>query len=191
MEKTNDFLELEINEEFNEEELKRQSEDLLELRYITKDNSLFKRTEGGFVSLEYNGKFYDRVGVYRTFPLTEPDEFISIREANEKAREIGMIENINKLPKDQSEMIREQLRLRYFTPQIEQVIDVKDEYGYAYFNVKTNFGTCRFTIHMGGDTVIALSENRILINDLDGNRYEIPNIEALSITERKKLDLFI
>lgn len=191
MDKTNDFLELDINEEFNEEELKRQSEDLLELRYLTKDNSIFKRTKGGFVSLEYNEKIYDRIGVYRTFPLTEPDEYISIREADEKAREIGMIENINKLPKDQSEMIREQLRLRYFTPQIEQVIDVKDEYGYAYFHVKTNFGICRFTIHMGGDSVISLTENRILINDLDGNRYEIPNIQALSIMERKKLDLFI
>jgi hypothetical protein len=88
-------------------------------------------------------------------------------------------------------MIREQLRLRYFTPQIEKVMDVKDEYGYAYFHVKTNFGVCRFTTHMGGDAVISLSESRIMFTDLDGNKYEIPDLNRLSVRERKKLDLFI
>lgn len=186
-----DLLDINIDDNFNEEELKAQSEDILELRYLTKENAEFKRTEGGFVALTYAGKTYDRVGVYRTFPISDPEEYISIREQDEKAREIGVVENLSKLSKDQAEMLREQLRLRYFTPQIEKIIDVKDEYGYAYFNVVTNFGSCRFTIHMGGDSVVSLTESRILINDLDGNRFEIPDINALSIAERKKLDLFV
>jgi hypothetical protein len=177
--------------EFNEEELIAQSADLLELRYITKDNATFKRTEGGFVSLTYKDVTYDRVGVYRTFPLTEPDKYISIREADEKAREIGVVEDITKLSKDTREMLEEQLRLRYFTPIITKIIDIKDEYGFAYFNVITNFGACRFTTHMGGSAVVSLTDDRILINDIDGNRYEIPDLSKLSVIERKKLDLFI
>lgn len=178
-------------EEFNEEELKAESEDLLELRYITKDNAVFARTEGGFVSLDFKDKHYDRIGVYRTFPLTMPDAYISIREANEKAREIGMIESLDKLNAETAKMLKEQLMLRYFTPQIEKVMDIKDEYGYAYFHVKTNYGVCRFTIHMGGDSVISLTDRRVIITDLDGNRFEIPDLQALSVGERKKLDLFI
>lgn len=177
--------------DFDEEKLKEESEDLLTVRYLTKENAVFQRTKGGFVSLEYDGKTYDRIGVYRTFPITQPDEYISIREADEKAREIGIVQKLSDIPKDQAEMLREQLRLRYFIPQIEKVLDVKDEYGYAYFHVKTNFGVCRFTIRMGGDSVVSLTESRILITDLDGNRFEIADLYKLSVNERKKLDLFI
>ncbi len=180
-----------FDEEFDEAKMKEESEDLLELRYLTKDNAVFKRTKGGFVSLEYAGKTYDRISVYRTFPVTQPEEYISIREANEKAREIGMVESLDKLSKEQADMLREQLRLRYFTPEITKIIDIKDEYGYGYFNVLTTYGACRFTIHMGGDSVVSLSEKRVMITDLDGNRFEIPDINKLTAVERKKLDLFI
>lgn len=177
--------------EFNEAALKAESEQLQQLRYLDQSNAVFARTEGGFVSLECDGKKYDRIGVYRTFPVTDPEHYISIREADEKAKEIGMIENLETLPADTAEMLREQLRLRYFTPRIEKIMDIKDEYGYAYFHVLTNFGACRFTIHMGGDSVVSLTESRIMLTDLDGNRFEIPDIYKLSVGERKKLDLFI
>lgn len=174
-----------------EEAMDLQSEDILELRYLTKDNSTFSRTSGGFVSLDYGDKHYDRISVYRTFPFTEPDQYLSIREPDEKAREIAMIKSLTDLNKEQQEMIREQLNLRYFTPIIEKIIDIKDEYGFAYFDVLTNYGSCRFTIHMGGGSVVSLSDHRLLITDLDGNRFEIPDIYKLSSTELKKLDMFI
>ena len=78
-------------DEFDFTQMEEQSEDLLEIRYINKNNAKFARTPGGFVSLEYQGKFYERVGVYRTFPFTDPNHYISIREIDEKAREIGII----------------------------------------------------------------------------------------------------
>lgn len=178
-------------QEFDEEALKRESDELLEIRYLTRENACFSRTGGGFVALKYGEKEYSRVGVYLTFPLTEPEEYISIREADEKAKEIGIIEKLSELEKDQQEMIREQIKLRYFMPVITKVLDIKDEYGYAYWNVMTGFGACRFTTRMSGDAVIFLGESRLMVTDIDGNRYEIPDFYRLSVTERKKLDLFI
>lgn len=196
-------------QEFDEEALKKESEELLEMRFLTKDNAEFSRTEGGFVALKIKGagekesaeverpgdgrgsREYARVGVYLTFPLTNPEEFISIREADEKAKEIGIIEKLSDLEKDQQEMLREQIKLRYFRPIITKVLDIKDEYGYAYWNVVTSFGACRFTTQMSGDAVIHLSDSRLLVTDIDGNRYEIPDFYQLGVMERKKLDLFI
>lgn len=202
-------------QEFDEEALKKESEELLEMRFLTKENAEFSRTEGGFVALKIKGaeekkpaegercgegehpqeeggsRDYARVGVYLTFPLTNPEEFISIREADEKAKEIGIIEKLSDLEKDQQEMLREQIKLRYFRPIITKVLDIKDEYGYAYWNVVTSFGACRFTTQMSGDAVIHLSDSRLLVTDIDGNRYEIPDFYQLGIMERKKLDLFI
>ncbi len=178
-------------EEFDEEALKKESDELLEMRFLTKENAAFARTGGGFVSLKTNGKEYGRVFVYLTFPLTNPEEFISIREADEKAKEIGLIQNLKELAPDQQEMIREQIRLRYFMPVITKVLDIKDEYGYAYWHVMTDFGACRFTTQMSGDAVISLGESRLQVTDIDSNRYEIPDFYALTPGERKKLDLFI
>ncbi len=184
-------------DEFDEEALKAESAELLEMRFLTEKNAVFQRTEGGFLSLTVKdaegkpSKEYDRVGVYLTFPLTNPEEFISIREADEKAKEIGMIEKLASLPGPQQEMLKEQIKLRYFMPVITKVLDVKDEYGYAYWNVVTTFGSCRFTTQMSGDAVIHLSDSRLLVTDIDGNRYEIPDFYQLGVMERKKLDLFI
>ena len=185
---TTDLLDL---KEFDEEALKKESEELLEMHLLTSENATFSRTEGGFVSLKTEGKEYARVGIYLTFPLTNPEEFISIREADEKAKEIGMIEKLSLLKPDQQEMIREQIKLRYFIPVITKVLDVKDEYGYAYWHAQTNFGVCRFTTRMSGNAVVSLSDSRLMVTDIDGNRYEIPDFYQLSVMERKKLDLFI
>lgn len=178
-------------QEFDEEALKKESEEVLNMRFLTSENAAFRRTEGGFLALKFEEKDYERVGVYLTFPLTNPDEFISIREADEKAKEIGIIRSIQDLGREEQEMIREQVRLRYFMPIIRKVLDVKDEYGYAYWHVTTDFGSCRFTTHMGGDAVVNLGEARYQVTDIDGNRYEIPDLYSLSVMERKKLDLFI
>lgn len=178
-------------QEFDEEALKKESEEVLQMRLLTSENAEFRRTEGGFIALKLEDKEYDRVGVYLTFPLTNPEEFISIRETDEKAKEIGIIQNLKDMEKNVQEMIREQVRLRYFMPVIRKVMDVKDEYGYAYWHVMTDFGACRFTTHMGGDAVINIGGARYQITDIDGNRYELPDLYALTVMERKKLDLFI
>ena len=178
-------------QEFDEDALKKESEEVLQMRFLNSENAVFTRTGGGFLALKTGEKEYERVGVYLTFPLTNPDEFISIREADEKAKEIGIIQSINDLGKDEQEMIREQVRLRYFMPVIRKVMEVKDEYGYAYWHVMTDYGSCRFTTHMGGDAVVNLGGARYQITDIDGNRYEIPDLYGLTVMERKKLDLFI
>ena len=185
---TTDLLDL---QEFDEEALKKESEEVLHMRFLTSENAVFTRTEGGFLALKTEDKEYDRVGVYLTFPLTNPEEFISIRETDEKAKEIGVIRNLKDMKKEEQEMIREQVRLRYFMPVIRKVMDVKDEYGYAYWHVLTDFGVCRFTTHMGGDAVINIGGARYQITDIDGKRYELPDLYALTVMERKKLDLFI
>ncbi len=197
MEENSNSMDLLNLQEFDEEALKKESEELLEMRFLNGENAVFSRTAGGFLALKTTGmgeklsKEYTRVGVYLTFPLTNPEEFISIREADEKAKEIGIIEKLSQLPEEQQEMLREQIKLRYFMPVITKVLDVKDEYGYAYWNVVTTFGACRFTTQMSGDAVIHLSDSRLLVTDIDGNRYEIPDFYQLGVMERKKLDLFI
>ena len=65
------------------------------------------------------------------------------------------------------------------------------EYGYAYFHVLTDKGECRFAINMASNAVTKLSDDRLIISDLDENRFEIRDVNELTMKERKRLDLFL
>lgn len=183
--------EFDRNQNFDRNQMELEAEEMTALHYLTEENATFSRTEGGFVKLEYDGKTWERVQVIRLFPFTEPNQFISIRTVEERSKEIGVIEDMSKLSKKTRVMLEEQLNLHYFTPIIEKIMDIKDEYGYAYFHVLTDRGECRFTINMGGNAVVRLSDSRLLITDLDENRFEIPDVFQLTQKEQRKLDLFL
>lgn len=174
------------------QQMEEETSQMLAEHPLNRDNARFSRTRGGFVSLEYNGNTWPRIAVYRAFPFTDPERYISIREPDEKAKEIGMVQDLNQdLDPQTAELLREQLRIRYFTPKILKIQDIKEEYGFAYFKAVTEQGPCRFTIHMSGSSVVRLSDSRILLSDLDGNRFEIEDLNRLSESELHKLDLFI
>ena len=86
-------------EEINTDELfkRRESVDL------TPKNAWFSASEGGLVSLkvinaEGEEEFFERVVIRRSFPVTAPDEFLSVREPDTRKKgrgaEIGMIRDI-------------------------------------------------------------------------------------------------
>lgn len=184
------------DEEFNLEQMEAETEQMLRLRYITKDNAEFARTAGGFVSLDMNdgiaAEHYDRIRVVRSFPFTDRNKYISIRTIDEKSKEIGMIKDLAAdVTPETRQMLEEQMDIRYFTPVIKKINNIKDEYGHAYFDVETDQGPCKFVIYMNSSSVVNLSDVRLLISDLDGNRFEIPDYTKLSARELKMLDLFL
>lgn len=164
---------------------------LLKIIEITSENAIFTKTEGGFLSLEFEGEKYDRVNFHRTFPFTSTNDFISVRKAQDKAEEIGIIVSLDVFDSKTKEDILHQLELRYFMPKITKIISIKEEYGSCYWAVETNKGSCKFSMNAHGSNTIKLSETHLIIKDVDGNRYEIINTEALTPKELKKLDLYI
>ncbi|MBO4697419.1 MAG: DUF1854 domain-containing protein [Lachnospiraceae bacterium] len=184
------------DEEFNLEQMEAETEQMLRLRMITKDNATFARTKGGFVSLDLSesiaAEHYDRIRVVRSFPFTDRNKYISIRTIDEKSKEIGMIRDLTTdVDPETRKMLEEQMDIRYFTPIIKKINNIKDEYGHAYFDVETDQGPCKFVIYMNSSSVVNLSDVRLLISDLDGNRFEIPDYTKLSARELKMLDLFL
>ncbi len=165
-------------------------------------NLNFFESEGGFLGAKLESRdaghapegscgTYDRVRAVRLFPFTDPAKYISIRVGNETGEELAVIRDIAQLSPDQQELIRRDLELNYFMPVINKIISIKDEYGYAYFHVMTDKGEVKFTINMGGNNVTKLSETRLLITDINENRFEIRDVHALTPSEQRKLDLFL
>lgn len=163
--------------------------DLLETRWLTPENAVFTKTTGGFVTLVYNGKEYPRVLVFRTFPFSGGNEYLSVRQEDENNREIGMIARLDAFDEDTVMAIEQQLNLRYFMPKIQTIYEIKEQYGYSYWFVNTDKGECRFTVDQNG--VAKLSSTRLIVSDVDGNRFELPDITKLSAKELRMVDLYM
>ncbi len=170
-------------------------DDIAEMRVLTDGELTFTRTPGGFLSLRIGeNEEYKRVAIQRAYPLSKPNQYITVREVNEKrenGKEIGVIPDLNKLSDDKIEMINEDLNLRYYTPRVLQVLSLKDEYGYIYMDVKCTAGLKKITVPNGSSNFVRISEERVLIIDMDGNRFEIPDYTLLDKRSIRLLETVI
>ncbi|CAG7643000.1 DUF1854 domain-containing protein [Paenibacillus allorhizosphaerae] len=158
-----------------------------QIRYMTPANTKFDITEGRMLNVTIDGVQTDSVYVHCSFPHTNKRIYLSIRTFENK--EIGMIRSLDEFPPDVAVLLEEQVRVRYFAPEITRVIKIKDEFGYSYWETETTSGICRFTVRSGGSNAKLVGENRLLVTDVDGNRFVIPDLEKLSDKEYRMVEM--
>lgn len=167
---------------------------------LTPENARFKRSGGDLISLDITNdkgepESFERVVVLRSFPVTNPDEFLSVREPDSKkqgrGKEIGMIRRITDFDEDTRALLSEELDRRYFTPQIQKIMSVKDKFGYLYWEVITTAGNVTFVLNNPFSNIRILEDGRILINDIDGNVFEIHDPAKLDPASLKKIEIYL
>lgn len=168
-----------------------EAEKLLEVKKLTKENCSFSKTDGGFITATVDGEEQGRVDIIRTFPLTDPDVFLSVRLPDKKMTEIGMIENINDFDDGTRQILLQQLSLRYYMPKILSVINIKEEYGFTYWTVMTDKGKAKFASSSGSSGSVIPHGRGIIIKDSNENRYILEDLSTLSPKEHKKIDLYL
>lgn len=166
---------------------------------LTPENALFTRSKGGMISLELNGpegkEFFERVIVLRSFPVTAPDEFLSVREPDTRKKgrgaEIGMIRRLGEFDEETVRLINDELDLRYFTPVIQKITSVKEKFGYSYWEAETTAGKVSFVLNNPFSNIRVLEDKRIYISDMDGNSFMIPDPSALDRASYRRIEVYI
>ncbi|RAP77323.1 DUF1854 domain-containing protein [Paenibacillus montanisoli] len=161
--------------------------DAANIKYLTVSNATFKKTEGQMLSVKVDGEEHPAVYVHCSFPHTNRSIYLSIRTIENK--EIGMIRSLDEFPAETAQFLEEQVSIRYFAPEITRVVSVKEEFGYAYWEAETTAGLCRFTVRGGGGHTKLVTANRLLINDVDGNRFVIPDLTRLTDKEYRMVEM--
>lgn len=164
------------------------------VRYISDAELVLHKTQGGFLSLTLGDKIYKRIMLQRAFPLSKPTKYISVREIREDrepGEEIGVIEDIDALSPEKKAIVEEELAVRYFTPQILQITKLKDERGFVYMEIVTTSGPRKITANNNSSSFIRLSAVRVLIVDVDGNRFDIPDITKLDKKSIRNLEVVV
>ncbi len=186
----------EDEEDVNPDELFKHRESIA----LTPDNAWFSASTGGLISLkiinaEGETEEFERVVIRRSFPVTAPDEFLSVREPDSRKKgrgsEIGMIRNINVFDKATIDLLNAELELRYFTPEIKKITAAKEKFGYCYWEADTSAGHVSFVLNNPFSNIRKLEDGRILIADMDGNCFLIPNPEALDRQSYKVIEIYI
>ncbi len=182
--------------------------DIVKTVYFTPENAHFYRTEGGFAALkaylpadsgndlrENEGggscewRDLGRVFFHRAFPYDLPDGFISVLDKDSK--EHGMIRSISDFDGESAEIINSELARKYFTPHITKIHSVKERFGYSYWDVESDRGRLSFAMHDTFRNITKISENRVVLNDVDGNRYEIDDVLALDGRSYRRIELYL
>ena len=123
-----------------------------------------------------DGSIYEKVKVMRAFPLSNPREFIILRD--EEDNEIGLIERLKDLRSKSKKVLVDELQKSYFIPKITKIKDLDEKFGASQWEVETNKGTHTINVKNREDIKL-LPSGRVLIKDADGNRYEIPDYRKL------------
>ncbi len=167
---------------------------------LTMENAKFTRSGGNLISLEIinsdgEHESFERVVILRSFPVTNPNEFLSVRlpDSRKQGRgmEIGMIRRLSDFDEATRELISEELVRRYFTPKITKIYSIKDKFGYLYWEVITTAGNVTFVMNNPFSNIRVLEDGRIIINDIDGNIFEIENPAKLDSSSLKKIEIYL
>lgn len=150
--------------------------------------SLFRDSWGRLVFGEKDGVEYVGVETMRAFPITDPDHWVSICDAD--GHEIICIEDLSALPGDVRHLLAEELNLREFLPIIQRIIKVSANSDPSQWHVETDRGVTRFLLN-DEDDVHRLSGHTILIIDAHGIRYLIPDQRGLDSSSRRILSRYI
>ena len=106
-------------------------------------------------------------------------------------KEIGIITNINVFDEIQQKYISDELNRKYFIPIIEIINSVKEKYGFSYWDVKTNIGKIKFTVHDAYRNILKITDDRIMVTDVNGNRYEIVSLNGIDRKSFRRIELFL
>lgn len=155
--------------------------------WLTPENATFY-LKNDFLHIKtetYEGRAF----LCRQFPFELEWEFISVMD--EHQQEVGIIKAVSLFEGNSYDMLCTELRRRYYTPVIDKILGVKERYGFSYWRVHTAEGNVNFTLHDTYRSIIRASGNRVILLDVNGNRFEIPNVDALDRKSYKKIELYL
>ena len=115
--------------------------------------------------------------------------YVSILDAKDK--EFCLIENPAELDDESRGILFEALDAYYRVYRIRGVREYRNEWRTSFWTVETDHGVREFVMRWELDSVLLLSNNEILIIDIDGNRFHIPDVEALDDNSKQIFELLL
>jgi ABC-type multidrug transport system ATPase subunit len=155
-----------------------------------KNLRIYSKDEGG-MRVEYGDETWDNVRAYRCFPVSRPGEFIAmwVGASTLEQKEVGMVRRLKELQPSSRMAVELELAKRHY---IQRIVDIKEEMGFLNWHVETDKGEMEFmTRRNDRNAVYDTPLNGHIILDLEKNRYEIEDIDALDPASRAVFQKYV
>jgi hypothetical protein len=116
------------------------------------------------------------VNVVSARPLSEPARFLCVRAEDD---EVGVIEELASLTPESRTRVEAHLARRYLVPKILRILSAVERFGTVEWDVETDRGRRTFSTQGLRETVRRNPPARLILIDVDENRYDVPDFEAL------------
>lgn len=126
------------------------------------------------------------VRVARMFPLTDPDTWISV--LNKEGKELGILMDARQLERESLAALRGELGRCYLVPQIQRIVSCRDQMEFVEWTVETDRGRATFVTRRLREIARQPLGARLVLKDVEDNRYDIPDLHALDTTSRRWIE---
>jgi hypothetical protein len=119
------------------------------------------------------------------FPISGAANCISFLDRDDK--EVLLLKGTSELDPESGQVLEEEIGRTYFVPNITYVYEIEDSHGAARWEVETDRGYRVFDVRDRED-VRVIQGKRVLLQDADGNRFEIKDLSLLDPQSQKLVD---
>ncbi len=148
-----------------------------QVRILPPDKLCFSRDSFGKVHLRIApDEEHREVRFVRLLPLSEPRRYIMVLSGADN--EVGIIDDLDALPPEARDIVEQELEVAYFTPRITRIVRADSKSGVVCFEVETDRGPAKIFVRDRND-IRFYPNGRVVILDINGVHYEIPNLAKL------------
>ncbi len=140
-----------------------------------------------------DGTLHRGVFAIAAFPVSNPNKYISLFYYDERDREceIGMIEDIDRLPEQERNLVEEALRKQYFHFEILAINSIRFAFGLLFFDVETDKGPKQFSMRWETRFAFDFGRRGKILIDIFEDRYIITDISRLNRIEQELFTRYI
>lgn len=102
--------------------------------------------------------------------------------------ELGILRSLHELPPEMQDLVAEEVEKAYFVPRVLRIVSIEEEFGIQQWDVITDRGPRTFEVTERSG-IRPFDNSRIVIKDVDGNRYQIADTRLLDRRSQQWLDL--
>lgn len=158
-------------------------------RFTPAQQCRFYTNANGFLGLELDGKDYKRVQLSRALPFTAPEQYICVADMD--GSEVAVLESLDDFQPEARALLEAELDIRYFYPLVTQVHSVKEKMGSYYLELSIGEHKKTIAVKDISKNLKQLDEGRIVLTDVDGNRFMIPNIYQINKKSLQMLEPYL
>lgn len=158
-------------------------------RAVLPSGAVLEQTAAGrFRFTDADGSAHEPVHVVRAFPVSAPDDGLSLMSAD--GHELLWIDRLDGLEGPARALIEQALDEREFMPVIMRLAGVSGYVTPCTWRVDTDRGEASFVLK-GEEDIRRMGNGSLLITDSDGIHYLLRDVAALDRTSRRILDRFL